>query len=289
MATDIRNLIGFFSSDADFRAWGSGIAAQLAAIGLVKTADTGQIDWSTVLRPTANNYAGYEIWRFNDSFQATAPVFIKIEYGAGSPVDRPNLRVQVSSATNGAGTPTGQVGGISTMSLQFSRLAGQFGISFCTGDAGKLNLVNGWDNSYTYFHVICVERTQTAAGVRTGDGIVVLTGYGSNGAVRFQVIPTVGSVPNASSQGNCAATFATGSSSVGPKIALSPTVACLGKPFYASWAAYGFNDLVAGYPVSVDHLGAVRTMMPLGMPSFASNGWTQGSSTIGAGLAIVWE
>ena len=58
---------------------------------------------------SANTFAGYEIWRFNDAFQATKPVFIKIEYGVAAVVDRPSLRVTASSATNGAGTPSGQM------------------------------------------------------------------------------------------------------------------------------------------------------------------------------------
>jgi hypothetical protein len=45
-----------------------GIAAQIAAMGLVQTSDTGQINWVTVARPALNTIAGYEIWRFNDAF-----------------------------------------------------------------------------------------------------------------------------------------------------------------------------------------------------------------------------
>jgi hypothetical protein len=86
MAIDIRNLPAFLADDATFRAWGSGIAAQIAAMGLVQTSDTGQINWVTVARPALNTIAGYEIWRFNDALQATKPVFIRIDYGTSSPV-----------------------------------------------------------------------------------------------------------------------------------------------------------------------------------------------------------
>jgi len=85
MATDTRNLPAFSNTDAEFRTWGSGIAAALQACGLVKTSDTGQIDWATVTRPGASHTAaGYEIYRFNDSLQATKPVLIKVEYGNGT-------------------------------------------------------------------------------------------------------------------------------------------------------------------------------------------------------------
>ncbi|MCB1713466.1 MAG: hypothetical protein KDH96_13660, partial [Candidatus Riesia sp.] len=67
------------STDALFRDWGSKLSAAIQAVGLVKTGDTGQINWSTVTVGTG--IRGYEIFRFNDSLQATTPVFIKIEYG----------------------------------------------------------------------------------------------------------------------------------------------------------------------------------------------------------------
>ena len=94
------------SSDATFRAWGSDIAARLATAGLIQTADTGQINWVTVLRPAASAYGGYEVWRFDDTLQGTSPVFMKIEYGSSNNQATPALRITVSSGTNGAGTPT---------------------------------------------------------------------------------------------------------------------------------------------------------------------------------------
>lgn len=96
------------ASDAEFRAWGSGLSAALAAVGLVKTADTGQINWGTVLKPAgASTFQGYEIWRFNDSLQATAPVFLKVEFGSSGSVGNPAVRVTVGKGSDGAGTITG--------------------------------------------------------------------------------------------------------------------------------------------------------------------------------------
>ena len=46
------------ANDADFRAWGSDLSVSLGQVGLVKTADTGQIEWVTVTRPTINTKAG---------------------------------------------------------------------------------------------------------------------------------------------------------------------------------------------------------------------------------------
>lgn len=94
-------------SDAFFRAWGSRHSQALAAIGLVQTADTGQINWSTVVRAAINTDAGYEIWRFNDSMQATAPLYFKFNYGTGGVTTTGRLQVQMGTGSNGSGTLTG--------------------------------------------------------------------------------------------------------------------------------------------------------------------------------------
>lgn len=106
MTTAIFNAIPSMASDATFRAWGSAVSAQLAAVGLVQTADTGQINWATVVRSGGAGSAGYEIWRFNDALQATAPIFMRIEYGSASVTNVPGIRFQVGIGSNGSGTLT---------------------------------------------------------------------------------------------------------------------------------------------------------------------------------------
>ena len=95
-------------TDANFRLWGSGLSDAIQAVGLVKTSDTGQINWLTVTRPTtANTMQGYEIFRFNDSLQGTAPIFIKLEYGSGNyGVATPAYKTTVGKGTDGAGNIT---------------------------------------------------------------------------------------------------------------------------------------------------------------------------------------
>lgn len=93
------------ATDADFRTWGAQFSAALLAVGLTHTADTGQIDWTTVLNP-ASGSAGYEIWRFNDTLQATKPIFIRFDFGSQS-AGVPAIWVQIGTATDGAGNFTG--------------------------------------------------------------------------------------------------------------------------------------------------------------------------------------
>lgn len=293
MATDTRNLPAFLSGDADFRTWGSGIAAQIAAMGLVQTSDTGQINWTTVTRPAAiNTSAGYEMWRFNDALQATKPVFIRFDYGVGSAVDRPRIIPRVSTATDGAGVQSGQLGIASvTVTQASSKSAGVLLPSFCSGSTSRLNLFTGVDltgAASLWGGMIWVERSKTNLGVDTGDGIG--TWFCSANGVSFQVIPFSGTVPTAAAS-NPAISLVNGAvSSVGANVAFSPTVLALGKGLFASWAAYISADLPKLALVSVDHLGAVRTLLPLGDTALVSGtvNFVQGTVT-GHSFAMLWE
>ncbi len=103
------------ANDADFRAWGSDLSVSFADVGLVQTADTGQINWTTVLRPgTSATAAGYEIWRYPDS-----SVYLKFEYGTGAAsLAAPSVWLTVGTGSNGAGTLTGAISPRATISIQ---------------------------------------------------------------------------------------------------------------------------------------------------------------------------
>lgn len=110
MATAFTNTPVVCASDANFRAWGSEFSGQMASLGALwtQTTDTGQINWTTVTRPTvASTAAGYEIWQLNDSIGSSAPIFAKIEYGVALTTAEPQMWITVGPSTNGAGTLTG--------------------------------------------------------------------------------------------------------------------------------------------------------------------------------------
>jgi hypothetical protein len=118
MTTQTWSTVIDHSSDANFRIWGNELKTKLAAAGLVQTADTGQINWVTVTRPATNTDAGYEIWRMNDTQQATAPIFFKIFYGTANGAGTPRIRVQMGQGSNGSGTLTGIVTTVQIMGVQ---------------------------------------------------------------------------------------------------------------------------------------------------------------------------
>lgn len=173
-----------------FRAWAQAISGMLQAVGLVQTADTGQVNLTTMTVPAIGNYAGFEIFRFNDALQASKPVFIKVEYGTGSAnALQASVRFSVSNATNGAGT----LSGTTTSSTTTFFLLGHHSVqdtqmqpAYCFGDTSSVALAfptsvpsGGWRPS-----MFMVERTRNADGTPNGDGVAVSTvqGFGFGGA-----------------------------------------------------------------------------------------------------------
>jgi hypothetical protein len=167
------------ANDANFRAWGSDLSAAFAEVGLVKTADTGQIDWVTVTRPTLNTAAGYEIWRYTNS-----SVYLKIEYGTGVGAAAPGVWLTVGTGSNGSGTLTGTVSARTSVYANNSALdnpgtsrqsflvykdgfLGFFGYRFAAG--GNAVLMGFW-----------VSKTTNAAGVQDSRGATVYWRVGTS-------------------------------------------------------------------------------------------------------------
>lgn len=175
--------------DAGFRAWGADFSAKLAAVGLVQTADTGQINWATVNRAGTNSNAGYEIWRFNDSMQGTAPIFLKIFYGTGSLAASPRIQIIVGTASNGSGTISG-IGSSVTLEASVSNGGTAAGTSrnnyMCAVDgawwfAWGQNLTGGGSNCNAYFAVCrTVDSTMTPTAVGAQ---VMFAGNAGNGSI----------------------------------------------------------------------------------------------------------
>lgn len=169
-------------SDAAFRAWGSEIGVKLAAINLVQTADTGQINWATVTLPGANTSGGYEIWRFNDSLQATAPIYFRIDYNTAN-ANQPKIVVTVGTGSNGSGTITGTAksaaNAINGQSAQTSATA--FQSYFCHVD-GFLGM--DWKNGSGLSEGnLLIIRTVDSSGAPTAVGAMVCWGVGSGTSI----------------------------------------------------------------------------------------------------------
>lgn len=105
MAVTTANVAPNNATAAEFRAWAQFVHDVFANGTWVQTADTGQINLTTVGAPGAvNTKMGFEIWRMDDTHQAAAPIFLKLAYGSGSgSVNLPAIWFAVGTATDGSG------------------------------------------------------------------------------------------------------------------------------------------------------------------------------------------
>ena len=194
MATATFNAIPSNGTDALFRAWGKGLSDALAAIGMVKTADTGQINWATVTAPTGATQQGYEVWRFDDALQATAPLFFRLDYGSGASAGTgvtgfmPTLWVTIGKGSNGSGAITGvllaetKLGDIGTSGIYYPTSLDTMPcfVSTCPGKACVTVMMfcptTGAFTRNTPAFVI--ERSRDSNGQAIAEGLMFARGFG---------------------------------------------------------------------------------------------------------------
>jgi hypothetical protein len=273
------------SSDANFRAWGSLISARLALMGLVQTADTGQINWTTVLAPVAiNTVQGYEIWRFNDALQATVPIFFKFEYGSGGAINNPSIWLTVATGSNGAGTLTG----VSTIRTQFSLTATATPITaYFSGDTNRLVFAFKGAGVTTSF-MISLERTIDSTGALSTEGVLIIVFASSNFS---QVAFNAALGPYT--------TYETTLGALGPQnaplgvngvqLAIYPIFHNKGVflPFGMNVFAYIDATIAAGSTITFSAYTVNHTYMPIGTP--AISGALQRTSAGSSSIMIRYE
>lgn len=166
------------TTDANFRAWGSAISSAFATLGLVKTADTGQINWTTVVR--VNNVIGYEIWRYPDS-----SVFFKIEYGLSTNGSGARIWLTVGQGSNGSGTITGTqstraicVGGNGTQTADDTITT----LSWMCFKDNFLGLSLNRQTTNLSIGFFCIAPTTNNSGAVNSIGVTVYKASGSNRA-----------------------------------------------------------------------------------------------------------
>jgi|GEM_PF-2694776 len=173
-------------SDATFREWGLELSTRLSTVGLVQTADTGQINWTTVNRAGTGALAGYEVWRFADPLQATVPIFILIEYRTGGTTTTPELRFRVGEGSNGSGALTG-------IQSTTRNIMGSAGATTDTAYSSYICLVDGFlgiehkasINNLTGSFFI--SRSSDSAGDETAEGLMISWGAGTAGGIGARV------------------------------------------------------------------------------------------------------
>lgn len=198
MATSTQTITTAVTDDTTFRTFVTNFKAGLEAAGLVVASDTGQINTSTVTKPAASNtVAGYTVHRFDDSLQSgsgSLPVFIKTEYGTSSSATIGGLWLTVGTATNGAGTLSGQLGTRFQYTAQSATAATYY---FSGENSNRITVAGNLGTATTVNNfVLNIERLRSSTGAVTANGISTLyslTGSSSNQLTQHQVIPASGS------------------------------------------------------------------------------------------------
>jgi hypothetical protein len=224
MATTATTANATNATAAEFRAWAQFVHDVFANGSWVQTADTGQINLTTVGAPgAANTKMGYEVWRMDDSLQSTSPVFLKLAYGSGSVgATAPAIWFTVGSGTDGAGNlvdpndadrPAYYVDFYSQASAPIRSRAASASSHVCFGSATTeravflafeakpsynlngngcdviQNIQNPWDSNGSPALMFSIERSRDVAGDTTGTHLILAwNAPGSNGGLLHQVI-----------------------------------------------------------------------------------------------------
>lgn len=181
------------STNAQQAAWIEDFRQSLIDVGLVQTADSGQFTtgtYSTVAAGTNNAASSFDvdaylIYRFNDTLQATAPIFIKIEIckgvGAAAVGYLPVLRVTVGTGSDGVGNITGPTAQIrnnnGSTSGAYFLVSAQSWASYSTtkGFFGVVFNPTNFVNSGTQYGCLSffVERIPDSNGAPTNQGFTL--------------------------------------------------------------------------------------------------------------------
>lgn len=290
MAASTSTLVLDSSTDTAFRAFVNTISTAISTAGMVQTADTGQINPATVTHPTATATSqGYQIWRFNDSLQAAAPVYMKIEYGSATSAG-PGLWFTVGTGSDGAGNITNNnIPGVTASVQRVNPMSSTWnGTHTFYANGGGSALMMGWvDGAGTSSlgWLFILERTRAWDGSPTGDGFMLAYAYytnstGANAGYHINYIPgsinysTTSSIsgfnPNPSG-GNVPSTLIDSSGKVLTVPILTGSGVKIGAPSKYI-VAVNAGDYPGDKSVTFTHYGVSGTWRTAGQGYYATNG-----------------
>ena len=285
MPRDQRNLPGHLADDATFRAWASGVHAQILAVGMVDVTNA-PLDFATATRPAASTDSDrVRVYRFPDTdpAQAAFPIFLRVAWGGGASADRPRMRFRVGTGVNASNAVTGQIGHDHNIEGGISDV-GAVWPSFVSAqpNEGRFAVCNNLRSDVATRHItFYMERNRGADNAVASDGLFTWSVAGQASAVR-QMIPRVGSVPAAAFGQPGSPVDGGGMTLWGNDVALVPLVSWIGRPWILRGAVgYRAADISEQQAVAAEHMGAARTFMPLG-----ARGPEAGS---GSATAIAWD
>lgn len=285
-------------SGADSAKWVAmlkGISDLLTAVGVEKTADTGQVDWGTVTRPVGSGTSvGYEIRSIPVS---TGTLTFKIEYRTGSGyVTNFDLRWTFGTGSDGSGNITDALGatinqangyGLSSESVPYPCYASSWD--------GGFALVLWPQNTTDYYRWFMVfDKTCDSDGTLNANGYLMAFSYNST-AHAYGYSNTLGARAQFTTFPARLPYFywlGRPSSMEGTKRPFSVVRHLTPAPNWHKNVLIGFiNDCPLGAKFTVDVCGASRTYLSVGAVQNSLNGNTAGSNTsdVQGALCIRWE
>ena len=177
MPTQFSNtLIGSNDTDAHFQAWIGFVDSLLTTTGgWVNTSDTGQTPVASFLHPTVTaSKQGYRVYRMNDALQATAPVFMRIDFGSGSgSATYVYMWVTIGTGTDGAGNITGLL--VNQLGITQNQASPtQSNNSYGSAASARFSMalfIQGTNPSILI--IFTLERTKDASGNDTAEGLLL--------------------------------------------------------------------------------------------------------------------
>lgn len=271
---------------AQFKAWAQGLSDALTTVGVVRSADTGQITWASVVAvPGVSAYAGYEIRVL--STPAGHPLYIKIEYGTGTSAAFPALRIQIGTGTDGAGGLTGNLSNQFVLALTGS--SSSTSTSYVSGSTSRVSFVVFGEGSGSNFAMaLCVGRTKNDAGVDTDDGANIVIQNLTALKQQYLPKPANGVAYPATAMASVQCAFPPeGNASYGINLGvfpIVPNVGYAGNPTMEA-AVYARADQPVATQLDVLMYGATHHFL-------TTRGTSAGvtvNGNAGAQLAILWE
>jgi hypothetical protein len=264
----------------------------------VRTADTGQVDATTVALPANNSVGGFSVWRANDALQATTPIFLRIEFTRHTTGDAtnspPGYSFQAGTATDGAGNLTGVVSSKASMdawtgSAAFLKNA----ISAADGRIACMLHINGSPTAGSTHRAVpwfVIERSRDGLGNFTDEGFFFMTGSTLQSTQVYQFIPRVGSAFATSGLAvpwphNLSAAMTNGDALVAP---IFPCRGRLLPPLKAA-VVIGTNEFALDSLFTVNHYGENKTYRALASQKCVYRVVGGATAYDSTGFAFLWE
>jgi hypothetical protein len=187
-----------FAATSSFVEMLSVVRNSFLSCSFTRTAQSGSVDDLSTLTPrlAANALVTYDVFAFNDSWQATQPLFIKVRYLSGVAAGGIRLDFSMGTANDGFGNLTGSsvltelTGGITTAAAPLSGSP-----VFAHGDGSYMTLLT-FPNDVNNSQFAVFERFYDNTGQPTGSGFHMIA---TNAAATSKTVQSqacfVGSAP----------------------------------------------------------------------------------------------